>query len=97
MERGWSVWEPAREHLQEPPRTALRRCRFDSVVWDPLSLELLVQRVGADRVLLGSDYPFVMGEKRPGDLIESSALTDMDKLAILGENAGRLLPSAPPA
>lgn len=91
MERGWEVWEPAREHLHRPPVQALRCCHFDSVTWDAASLELLVRRVGADRVLLGSDYPFIMGEERPGTIVQSTQLTESEKGAILGGNASRLL------
>jgi len=91
MERGWRVWEPAREHLSEPPTAQLCRCHFDSIVWDVASLELLVRRVGADRVLLGSDYPFLMGEQCPGALIESATLNEDEKAALLGGNASRLL------
>lgn len=91
MERGWRVWPPARERLREPPSEQLCRCHFDSVVWDAASLELLIRRVGAERVLLGSDYPFIMGEDRPGELIETAALSDLEKAALLGGNAERLL------
>jgi aminocarboxymuconate-semialdehyde decarboxylase len=93
MEQGWSVWPEAREHLTQPPTSQLCRCHFDSVVWDVASLELLVRRVGADRVLLGSDYPFIMGEERPGTLVESTALSDAEKELILGSNAERLFAS----
>lgn len=91
MEQGWRVWEPAQEHLGEPPSAQLRRCHFDSIVWDEASLELLVRRVGADRVLLGSDYPFIMGEDRPGTLVESAGLDTAERAAVLGGNAARLL------
>lgn len=91
MEQGWRVWEPARAHLPDPPTAYLNRFYFDSIVWDEASLELLVRRVGADRVLLGSDYPFVMGEERPGELIERSSLPEPDKALLLGGNAERLL------
>jgi aminocarboxymuconate-semialdehyde decarboxylase len=91
MEQGWRVWPSAREHLSEPPSEQLRRCHFDSILWDPASLELLVGRVGAERVLLGSDYPFLMGEERPGELIEGLALGEDAKAGILGDNAMRLL------
>ena len=91
MEQGWRVWAPAREHLADPPSSLLASCWFDSIVWDEASLELLVRRVGAERVLLGSDYPFIMGEQRPGDLIERSALSAHDKQLLLGANAERLL------
>lgn len=91
MERGWEVWEPAREHLSVRPSEALRSCFFDSVTWDEASLELLVRRVGADRVVLGSDYPFLMGEERSGELLSRTVLTTDEQAAILGGNAERLL------
>jgi len=91
MQRGWDIWEPARAHLSTPPVELLRRCYFDSVTWDETSLEFLVRRVGADRVLLGSDYPFLMGEDRPGEMVLRSALAPDEQAAILGGNAERLL------
>lgn len=91
MEQGWRVWDTARERLSEPPTTSLSRLWFDSIVWDEASLELLVRRVGANRVLLGSDYPFIMGEDRPGKLIERSSLTAEKKRLLLGANAEHLL------
>lgn len=54
-----------------PPRTALRRCYVDSLVHDEGALRLLIDTMGADRVALGSDYPFPLGEHHPGHLIES--------------------------
>jgi aminocarboxymuconate-semialdehyde decarboxylase len=90
MQRGWDVWAPAREHTTVPPVEQLRRCWFDALTWDMRSLELLVSRVGADRVLMGSDYPFIMGEERPGDLVAASALSDEDGALVLGESAERL-------
>lgn len=91
MEQGWRAWEPAREHLHEPPSAALCGCHFDSLTWDRASLELLVDRVGPERVLLGSDFPFLMEEDRPGELVESTALAAAAKAQILGGNAERLL------
>ena len=57
MDRGWDVWPAARERAPRRPSEYLRRCWFDSVTWDRASLALLVERVGADHVVLGSDYP----------------------------------------
>ena len=91
MERGWNVSPAARERLAQPPSEVLLRCHFDSLTWDPPSLELLVRRVGAERVVLGSDYPFVMGEDRAGEVVDASALTDAQRQAVLGGTAARLL------
>lgn len=53
------------------PRKYLSRMYFDSLVHEPAKLDYLVKLVGADQVMLGSDYPFPLGEAEPGKLIES--------------------------
>jgi len=66
-----------------PPRDYLRRIYYDSLVHDPLMLRYLVDLVGADRIALGSDYPFPLGESEPGCLIEASAFDDATKRRML--------------
>jgi aminocarboxymuconate-semialdehyde decarboxylase len=56
------------------PREYLRRIVVDALVHDPLSLRYLIDRMGPDRVALGSDYPFPLGEQVPGTLIRSLEL-----------------------
>jgi aminocarboxymuconate-semialdehyde decarboxylase len=71
-----------------------RSSRFwvDSLVHDPRALRMLIDVMGADRVMLGSDYPFPLGEQRPGELIRShEALDDTTKARLLGENAAEFL------
>ena len=53
------------------PRKYLSRMYFDSLVHEPAKLDYLIKLVGADQVMLGSDYPFPLGEPQPGKLIES--------------------------
>jgi aminocarboxymuconate-semialdehyde decarboxylase len=53
------------------PRKYLSRMYFDSLVHEPAKLDYLIKLVGADQVMLGSDYPFPLGEPEPGKLIES--------------------------
>ncbi len=53
------------------PRKYLSRMYFDSLVHEPAKLDYLVKLVGADQVMLGSDYPFPLGEAEPGKLIET--------------------------
>jgi len=60
----------------ESPRSYLGRFYVDSLVHDAAALRALVALVGAERVALGSDYPFPLGEARPGALIES--MNDLD-------------------
>lgn len=70
---------------------ALRRFSFDTVVFDPGVLRALVDFAGAERVLLGSDYPFDMGDARPAEVVRALGLSPADEAAILGGNALRLL------
>lgn len=54
------------------PRKYLSQIYFDSLVHDPSVLQFLLDQVGSDRIMLGSDYPFPLGEALPGELIESA-------------------------
>lgn len=54
-----------------PPRRYLDRLFMDSLVHHPAALRLLLDLVGAERVALGSDYPFPLGEARPGEMIDA--------------------------
>ncbi|KAI8923554.1 hypothetical protein BC831DRAFT_28907 [Entophlyctis helioformis] len=72
----------------KPPSAYLGRIWCDSLVHDNDALELLVKKIGANRIILGSDYPFPLGEQRPGELVDQNkSLSDEDKAKILGLNA----------
>lgn len=53
------------------PKNYLNKIYYDSLVHEPLMLDYLIKLVGADRIALGTDYPFPLGELKPGELIES--------------------------
>jgi aminocarboxymuconate-semialdehyde decarboxylase len=83
------VEKPAtRVNMRKSPAEYLRMLYYDSCVYEPEALEALVKRVGADRVLLGSDYP--VGEPKPVEFVESCALAAEDKEKIIGVNAAEL-------
>ncbi|MEP6698827.1 MAG: amidohydrolase family protein [Verrucomicrobiota bacterium] len=68
------------------------RFYVDSLVHDPDALRLLLKLFGAGRIALGTDYPFPLGETRPGDLIESMAdLSANDKARLLSGTAREFL------
>jgi aminocarboxymuconate-semialdehyde decarboxylase len=85
----------AREQEIHPPgrdvRAALRRFLVDTVVHEVDVLRDLVRFFGADRVLLGSDYPFDMGTERPAEIVRALELPPDEEALILGGNALRLL------
>ncbi|MEE2908370.1 MAG: amidohydrolase family protein [Planctomycetota bacterium] len=58
------------------PRELLRNCYVDSLVHDEGALRLLIDTMGVERIALGSDYPFPLGEHHPGALIESCNFDD---------------------
>jgi aminocarboxymuconate-semialdehyde decarboxylase len=65
------------------PRDYLGKIWFDSLVHDPLMLNYLVNLAGAEKVALGTDYPFPLGELEPGKLIESSDFDTKTKAELL--------------
>ncbi len=71
----------------ENPRKYLKQFYLDSLVHDPLALDLLVNLMGADRIALGTDYPFPLGELSPGKLIESMPYSVEVKERLLGGTA----------
>lgn len=66
-----------------PPRDYLGRFWLDSLVHDPAMLQHVVNLVGADKVALGTDYPFPLGELKPGALIRSMPWDDQQKELLL--------------
>lgn len=92
MDHAWQVRPEAREHISHAPTTYLERMHFDTVVFDPADVAHLVNRYGAEHVLLGTDYPYDMGEEDPVGLIDRTpGLSEQQRALILGGNAARLL------
>jgi aminocarboxymuconate-semialdehyde decarboxylase len=81
----------ARIRLSEPPDESLRRFFYDTVTHDLDVLRGIVEFVGADHVLCGSDYPFDMGVEQPAEIVRALGLPREEEAAILGGNALRLL------
>ena len=81
----------ARARLRESPDASLRRFLYDTVVHDAGLLRALVDAVGADRVVAGSDHPFDMGDLTPAASIRAAGLEPDDEAAVLGGNAARIL------
>lgn len=81
----------AGKHLSKAPSEYLADIYVDTVVHHPAVVEFLVGTLGSERVLLGTDYPFEMGEDDPLALLASaSSLTDADRDAIRTGNAAAL-------
>jgi aminocarboxymuconate-semialdehyde decarboxylase len=75
-----------------PPSRYVNRFFVDTVVFDPAALRLLVDTMGADRVVLGSDYPYPLGERPVGQVVRKAEfLTERQRDLLLSENALRFL------
>ncbi|HJO69462.1 MAG TPA: amidohydrolase family protein [Rhodospirillales bacterium] len=91
INHGWEV-RPECAHLERGPVEYLRRFYYDTVSHSAKALAYLIDLVGADRVMLGSDYCFDMGYERPVEVVgEHPGLSADDKRRILGDNARALL------
>ena len=88
---GWGVRDECK-HLKNPPVEYLRRFYYDTITHAAPALEYLIDLVGPDRVVLGSDFCFDMSYERPVEIVTGHAgLSEDDQALILGGNAKRLL------
>jgi aminocarboxymuconate-semialdehyde decarboxylase len=88
-DHAWEV-RPEARGCAHRPSTYLSRLHFDSLVHSPEALRALVRVVGAERVLLGSDFPFDMGVPDPVARLAAADLTPAEQHAVLSGNAVRL-------
>jgi len=86
-----NVRPEAKLHLTESAEQSLGRLYFDTITHSPRTLKFLVESVGADRVLLGSDYPFDMGNVDCVARVEAAGLSDADCAKVLGGRVKELL------
>jgi aminocarboxymuconate-semialdehyde decarboxylase len=92
LQHGQRVRPEAQKAARRPVGAYLRRFTYDTISHDPRALRYLIDTVGADRVMLGSDFCFDMGYPRPVEVIRRlRGLSRADQARILSGNAGRLL------
>jgi len=91
FDHGHQVRPEAREHIARLPSDYLGSLWYDSLVHGYGNLRRLIDVVGLDRVVLGTDFPADMGQPDPVAWIEGSDLSDAEKGAILGSNAEVML------
>jgi len=91
LENAWEHHPVAHGNCELRPKDYLDRFYVDSAVFDQRALHFLVETMGTERVMLGSDYPFPLGEHGIGSLIRGSRLGLADKALLLGGNAARFL------
>ena len=95
IRHAYGFQQQARSRLRESPDDSIRRFHFDTLTHDEALLRELIDYAGADHVLLGSDYPFDMGDARPVGTVRALGLAPEVEAAILAGNAERLLGLGP--
>jgi len=95
LAHGYKVRQEARAHTRHSPAALLRRFHFDALTHDVAALRFLLEKAGADRVVIGTDAPFDMAEDDPLGRLASLPLSDGQRQRILGLNAMALLREEP--
>lgn len=90
FDRAYKV-RPELSHLTCLPSNLLNKFFYDSIIFDTKSLEYVIEKVGIERILVGTDYPFDMGELNPTEFIEKLYFDKSEKEKILFKNAQFLL------
>jgi aminocarboxymuconate-semialdehyde decarboxylase len=87
FDRSWQVRSEARRYIHKPPSTYQRRLYYDCITNSEAALRFLIDQVGVDRVVLGSDWPFVQWEPSPVAWVQGlQSLTPEEQSKILWEN-----------
>jgi aminocarboxymuconate-semialdehyde decarboxylase len=93
LRHGQGVRPETKGAAKRPFSAYLRRFTYDIISHDPAALRYLIATVGADRVMLGTDFCFDMGVERPLAVIQAKAvgLGKKDQQRVIRENAARML------
>jgi aminocarboxymuconate-semialdehyde decarboxylase len=92
MDHAWQVRTEARAHITQPPSAYLRRFYYDCIVYTEEALRFLIDSVGVDRVVFGTDWPYDMALDWPvAWVLGMTSLSSEEKDAILCKNLERLL------
>lgn len=92
MDTGWRDFAETKVKIDQPPSTYLKRLYYDTVTFSPHNLRTLRDMVGADHMLMGSDYPHLLGNiERAVTSIEAMPIPDAEKAHIFSGTARAVL------
>jgi len=84
--------DDCRQVISRPPSEYVKKLYFDTVVFTDHQLRYLVDTWGADRIVMGTDYPYDMAEPDPVGFVDgTSGLSEQQKATVMGGNAAQLL------
>jgi aminocarboxymuconate-semialdehyde decarboxylase len=90
LDRGFRIQDSTDSKMTKPPSEYLKLLYFDTITHNPVALEYLVAHFGAEKVLLGSDYPYDMGDPQPLESLRQAKIARHDVESIAGANACKL-------
>ena len=91
LDHSYELRPELKKAVPHKPSEYLKRIYFDTIVHSVEALRYLVRVAGADRVVLGTDYPMAMGDFAPVQKVEALGLGEEERKSILGSNAARAL------
>src|SRR5262249_44904154 len=91
VDHGWDVNEEGRAAIPRPPSRYLRNLYVDTLTHSAPALRFILDMLGDERVVLGSDYPFRMGARDPIAALTPLALTGPTRERLLSGNARAFL------
>ena len=91
LDHSYDLRPELKKQLPRKPSEYLKTLYFDSIVHSAVALKYLVQVAGADRVVIGTDYPMAMGDFAPVAKVKELDLSTPERELILGGNAARAL------
>ena len=90
LDRGYTIQNSGKRNISKAPSDYVKLLYFDTITHSPMALQYLIGNFGADRVLLGSDYPYDMGDPEPLTSLSSSHLDPTQMQQVAGANARKL-------
>jgi len=91
IDHAWKMVPKAKESIPEPPTAYARRFYYDALVFSPLAVRFLADTYGVSQLIVGSDYPFAMGDPNPIATLQKTGLGPDVIAAITCGNAQRFL------
>ncbi len=92
LDQTWHAFDDVKTATAKKPSETAKLLTYDTLVYDTLNLHVLIARLGADRLLMGTDYPFPLREEPPGAVIDTiQDISVQQQTDMLGRNALRFL------
>ncbi|WP_047155033.1 amidohydrolase family protein [Aneurinibacillus tyrosinisolvens] len=91
IDQAWEVWPHIRT-TEQPPSYYAKKLYYDTLVYDPHNLQFMLEKFGTDKIIMGTDYPFLLREAPAGKIVEElDKVSDEERKQMLGENAVKFL------